>query len=280
MDDVFINYRTKDEEATAATLDLYLSQRFGTDQVFRASKSIDAGQNFRKELVAAARRCHVLLAVIGPDWLTARAKDGRRALDVPEDWTRRELLEASDAAQVIPVLVGDTLRLQRSELPKALAWLADCQYRRLYHRDHNAGLQRIGDDIAELVPHLAENDRHKGEEDARDAGDVGGGNRVEGRDIGIGGVGRDFRGTYIGRSEGPLQTGNGTQHAPQISGNGANYVAGDVSGPVGGTHVAGDQTRVEGEVSGGPLITGSHFGTTGTIGSHHDNRRASEDSDR
>ncbi|GAA3161848.1 MULTISPECIES: toll/interleukin-1 receptor domain-containing protein [Streptomyces] len=273
MHDIFINYRTKDEEATATTLDVYLSGRFGTDQVFRASKSIDAGQDFRKGLVAAARRCHVLLAVIGPDWLTAKAKDGRRALDAPDDWTRREILEAAESAQVIPVLVGDTLRLERPDLPKALAWLADCQYRRLYHRDHTAGLRRIGDDIAELVPHLAEADRHGPEENARSAAEAGGGNRVEGvqaeagtihQNGGIGNLAGGFHGTYLDRPTGPVHTGTGAQntthHAPQFSGDGAHYVAGDAAGPVGGTHIAGNHT--------------------GTIGTHHDNRRASEDSDR
>ncbi|WP_399087800.1 toll/interleukin-1 receptor domain-containing protein [Streptomyces sp. BBFR2] len=279
MRDVFINYRTKDEEATATTLDVYLSQGFGTDQVFRAGKSIEAGQNFRKELVAAARRCHVLLAVIGPDWLTVQARDGRRALDVPEDWTRREILEASASAQVIPVLVGDTLRLQRAQLPKALAWLADCQYRRLYHRDHTAGLQRIGDDIAELAPHLTDADRQAAEEKTRGTAGAVGGNQVEGvqaqagtihQNGGIGNLAGGFHGTYFDRPNGPVNTGSGSQHtahhAPQFSGNGANYVAGDVTGQVGDAHIAGDQNATH--------LTGDHIGT------HHDNRRAAEDSDR
>ncbi|MGW1837042.1 toll/interleukin-1 receptor domain-containing protein [Streptomyces sp. NPDC002067] len=150
MPDVFINYRTGDEEATATLLDRELSRRFGTERIFRASKSIDAGRNFPQALLTAVRRCHVLLAVIGPRWTGARTGDGSG------DWTQRELLEAlGSATTVIPVLVGPTARLRRADLPEALASLADLQYRRLHHRTADADLRRIADDLAGLVPSLA-----------------------------------------------------------------------------------------------------------------------------
>ncbi|WP_405743552.1 toll/interleukin-1 receptor domain-containing protein [Streptomyces sp. NBC_01525] len=168
MPDVFINYRTGDEEATATLLERELSRRFGTERIFRASKSIGAGQNFPQALLTAVRRCHVLLAVIGPRWADARTGDGRRALGDPGDWTRRELLEATGSAtRIIPVLVGPTARLRRAELPEALAGLADLQYRRLNHRNADADLRRIADDLAALVPSLAAVDRLRAGERTR-----------------------------------------------------------------------------------------------------------------
>ncbi|MFF9482221.1 toll/interleukin-1 receptor domain-containing protein [Streptomyces sp. NPDC014733] len=170
MPDVFINYRTGDEEATATLLDRELSRRFGSERIFRASKSIAAGRNFPQALLTAVRRCHVLLAVIGPRWTEARPADGG-APGTPGDWTQRELQEALGAATtVVPVLVGPVARLRRTELPEALAALADLQYRRLHHRTADADLRRIADDLAALVPSLAAVDRFRAGERAHHTG--------------------------------------------------------------------------------------------------------------
>lgn len=63
----------------------------------------------------------VLLAIIGPDWLTAE-KDGRRRLDDPDDWVRRELVTGLGLGrvQVIPVLVGEAPLPVPEELPEPL----------------------------------------------------------------------------------------------------------------------------------------------------------------
>jgi hypothetical protein len=42
---IFINYRSQSEAYAAALLDERLSNRFGSNQVFRASRSIDAGDD-------------------------------------------------------------------------------------------------------------------------------------------------------------------------------------------------------------------------------------------
>ena len=113
MPDIFINYRTGDEEANANLIDNELSRRFGSKQVFRASKSIPLGENYVRKLLAAVRDSEVLLVVIGPRWLTAVDEQGRNRLHNEADWTRKEILEAFEhSVRVIPVLVGRTERLR------------------------------------------------------------------------------------------------------------------------------------------------------------------------
>ncbi|MFF0410687.1 toll/interleukin-1 receptor domain-containing protein [Kitasatospora sp. NPDC004745] len=251
MPDVFVNYRTDDEEATATLIERELSRRFGDRRVFRASKSIGIGQAFPRELLTAVRRSSVLLAVIGARWADARKADGRRALDDPTDWTRREIVEAFESgALVVPVLVGRTTRLDRHALPPELAELADCQYLRFDTRDADFGLRRIGDELARTIPQLAEAEqRIDGEPGAvQTRNEVGrvDGSAVQARDYrhdqsgGIGNVGRDV-GTFINNASGPVHTGSGAQHnttrhgGVEIHGDGGSYVErGTVNNDFGG----------------------------------------------
>ncbi|MEU6173984.1 toll/interleukin-1 receptor domain-containing protein [Streptantibioticus parmotrematis] len=255
MPDVFVNYRTGDEEATATLIERELSRRFGSERIFRASKSIPAGEPFPRELLTAVRRSSVLLAVIGQRWLEVGDVDGRPALKDPKDWIRKEILEAfASGAKVVPILVGKTSRLSRAALPPALRHLADCQYRRLDHRNAEADLSRLGDELAELVPALARADEAarptRNANDAKVSGNHSGdvdGVQVQGRTIttrqhgGIGTVGGNFSGTYISDPRGPLHTGSGSQYdlrdqssGPRFTGDGmgVSYVSGDNSGTV------------------------------------------------
>ncbi|MFB7905280.1 toll/interleukin-1 receptor domain-containing protein [Kitasatospora sp. NPDC056076] len=261
MPDIFVNYRTNDEDSTATLIERELSRRFGTDRVFRASKSIKAGGRFPQELLTAVRRCAVLVAVIGPRWSDARTADGRRALDDPEDWTRREIIEAFETgALVIPVLVGRATRLGRRDLPAEIAELADCQYRRFDNRDAESGLRRIGDDLAEAMPRLAEAERkiamdNGGVRETHNEIDRLNGSAVQARDYrhdqsgGIGNVGRDV-GTFINNANGPLHTGSGTQNntirhgGVEFHGEGSNYVErGTVNNDFGGRSRGEDRRR-------------------------------------
>ncbi|CAM02649.1 TIR domain-containing protein [Saccharopolyspora erythraea NRRL 2338] len=239
MHDVFINYRTGDDESAAALIDQDLSLRFGSERIFRASKSIEPGEDFTERLVAAVRQCRVLLVVIGPRWLTARGADGRNALDDESDWTRREILEAFDRGiRVVPVLVGRTTeRLARADLPPALAELADCQYRRLDLRNSEADLAQIAAKLSELVPGLVDRSGKEAPKPAAAGNTYNSVGNVTGwvvqADVyhnnqsgGIGNVAGNI-GTYIDRADGPLHTGSGNQYnnSTHSSGDGVNHVA-------------------------------------------------------
>jgi hypothetical protein len=155
MPDVFINYRTGDEESAATLVERDLAARFGEEKVFRASRSVEAGEAFPQRILGAVHGSRALLAVIGSRWADTR---GRQLLADKDDWVRRELLEARKYhVRIIPVLVGDlTLRLDRLDLPAELSWLRHLQYRRLNSRDADANLDRIAADLTSFVPGLVE----------------------------------------------------------------------------------------------------------------------------
>lgn len=248
MPDVFINYRTGDEESAATMIARELARRFGTDRVFFASNSIEPGRRFPVELVKAVEGCEALLAVIGPRWAEVRGADGRPALEADQDWTRREIQTALDrGVLVIPVLVGKATRIDRAVLPEDLSELADCQYRRFDHRNADADLTALGDDLARLLPELGTADRDARTEGkqteatsrrkpAQDAGHT----RMRTRDVeqrvrgGIGNLNGDLT-TFVNEPQGPVNTGRGHQYnAPHFEGDntGVQFTAGDNSGTV------------------------------------------------
>jgi hypothetical protein len=165
MTDVFINYRNGDGEDTAAFIGTDLSRRFGSEKIFRASDSIEAGEAFPPRILGAVHGSKVVLAVIGDRWADS---SGRKRLADTRDWVRRELLEArKHNVRVIPVLTGGTaVRLDRLELPAALSWLRDLQYRRFDSRDVDSSMRKIADDLFTFVPglrrHTAKDDRRSG----------------------------------------------------------------------------------------------------------------------
>ncbi|MFD7495618.1 toll/interleukin-1 receptor domain-containing protein [Streptomyces sp. NPDC059832] len=221
---IFVNYRTDDEEATATLVDRELSRVFGNENVFRASKSIGPGSRFPQELLTAVRRSSVLLAVIGPRWLKAGGTGYRSPLEDESDWTRREIQEALETgAVVIPLLVGGAKRLGSEDLPAEIGDLADCQYRRLNHRNAEADLTGLADDLVRLLPELAAAARSNGyRSPSATSDDDGGGDpdgsgdaRVRARVIkhrqrgGIGNLNGDFSGTFVSEPQGPVHTGSG-----------------------------------------------------------------------
>ncbi|GAA4927861.1 toll/interleukin-1 receptor domain-containing protein [Streptomyces coeruleoprunus] len=232
MPDVFINYRTGDGEQIAVAIDGELSHRFGSDRIFRASKSLEPGSAFDEGLLRNVRRSGAVVAVIGPGW----ARCGQ--LHDEGDWVRRELEEALRCAvPVVPVLIGrHTERLSVKDLPSSLEPLARIHSIRFDTQDAATGLRRIGDAVADLVPELAAAEK-PGPSTASGAassvgnsvGDVSGGTVVQARDIG-----GDVGGTIVKGAQGPVHLGSGDQHnhAPHLSGNGAQYVAGDNNGGV------------------------------------------------
>ena len=152
---IFINYRTGDEEASATLIERELSNRFGSAKVFHAPKSVAPGDDIPTAIIEAVRDSKVLVAVIGPRWLKATDKYGQPALGSDRDWVRREIIEALDhGIRVVPVLVGDTPDLRKSDLPPELSRLPNCKYLRLNHRDAESGLTRLANELADLVPGL------------------------------------------------------------------------------------------------------------------------------
>ncbi|KUH39681.1 MULTISPECIES: toll/interleukin-1 receptor domain-containing protein [Streptomyces] len=237
MPDVFVNYRTGDGEDIALVVDRELSHRFGSDRIFRASKSLRAGDAFDEALLRNVRRSGVVVAVIGPGWA------GSPRLHDVDDWVRRELEEAfRSAVPVVPLLVGrHTERLRADMLPPPLEPLARCHSIRFDTQDADSGLRRIGDIAAELVPELAQAEQRRAASTSP-AVPAPDGRSVQnsmtgttgGTSIQAGDIGGDVGGTVVKHVRGPVHMGSGDQHnhAPRLTGNGAQYVAGDNNGGV------------------------------------------------
>jgi hypothetical protein len=153
---VFINYRGEDSHSYGALLYTELARQFGAERVFLDGESIPAGADFVQELLGRVRSARVLLAVIGPRWLSASDPTGRRRIDDPADWIRRELAEAFTAGvRVIPVLTEQAQLPAEADLPADIAALSRCQYRHLRHREPTTDLARLVTDLTSLDPTLA-----------------------------------------------------------------------------------------------------------------------------
>jgi hypothetical protein len=124
--DVFLSYRRADSATMCGRIYQALSRRSRLGgKVFRDSSAISAGVDFYAVLLSAIDASAVVLAVIGPQWLSLVGLTGARRLDDPEDMVRREIETAlQDKKTLIPVLLDDTPMPTAAALPAALAPLA------------------------------------------------------------------------------------------------------------------------------------------------------------
>jgi hypothetical protein len=150
---IFITYRSEDPGWSVA-LDRELSIVFGPEQVFRASRTMQLGESFPERIRAGIAGASVQLAVIGPRWLERRS-DGRRRIDDPDDWVRREIRLALEARLlIVPVLVDGVAPLVAEELPEDIRALADRQYIRLGHKEAESDIGLLIERLQRRVPGL------------------------------------------------------------------------------------------------------------------------------
>ena len=122
---VFISYRRDDSAGHAGRVHDRLELEFGRDLLFMDVDAVPLGMNFIKILDEAVAKCDALLAVIGPNWLDLRDKQGNRQLDDPHDYVRIEIAAALQRdIPVIPVLLDGAEIPQVDQLPQDLKELA------------------------------------------------------------------------------------------------------------------------------------------------------------
>lgn len=156
MGGVFVNYRVRDEPLAAAAIYRELVGRFGEDQVFRDTDSLRPAEHYPDAIRRALRESDIVLALIGPEWLTLRDSDGTRLIDREHDWVRAEIADAFERdIPVVPVLLRDTPRLDKRDLPASISRLAVIQSLRIGFRDFNEGLEKLARELTDRVPHLA-----------------------------------------------------------------------------------------------------------------------------
>jgi hypothetical protein len=101
-----------------------LAARYGQQHVFKDVDSLEGGDDFAKTIRETIPRSAAVLVVIGRTWLEARDDAGRRRLDDPEDFVRREVEAAlDDGVAVVPVLVEGARMPELGQLPASLGRL-------------------------------------------------------------------------------------------------------------------------------------------------------------
>ena len=149
---VFISYRRQETSGLAGRLYDRLAAHLGEDQVFMDVDTIALGVDFAEVITQAVSTCQVLLAVIGPQWLSVGDKEGRRRLDDPDDIVRLEIAAALERdIRVIPILVEGAVMPGRDELPKNLASLARRNALSVRHESFRADADRL---LAAIEPIL------------------------------------------------------------------------------------------------------------------------------
>jgi hypothetical protein len=149
---VFISYRRQETSGLAGRLYDRLADRFGDPQVFMDVDTIALGVDFAEVITQAVSTCQVLLAVIGPHWLTATDESGQRRLDDPDDIVRLEIAAALERdIRVIPILIEGAAMPRRQELPDPLARLARRNALSVRHESFRADAERL---LAAIEPIL------------------------------------------------------------------------------------------------------------------------------
>lgn len=146
MNGIFISYRRQDSQSAAGRLADSLKEQLPAAATFRDVEAIEAGVDFVDAINTALESCGVMLAVIGPRWISIQDDAGRRRLDDPEDYIRLELATALGRTdvRVIPVLVEGATMPDAEDLPADLKSLS---------RRHAVELtdKRWDYDVAQLV---------------------------------------------------------------------------------------------------------------------------------
>lgn len=122
---IFISYRREDSREITGRICDRLNGEFGKETIFRDVDSIPAGVDFREHISNTIDHCHVLVAIIGNQWLNAKNPKGQRRLELATDPLRVEIETAlNKAIPVIPVLVKNSPMPDADELPESLQPLA------------------------------------------------------------------------------------------------------------------------------------------------------------
>src|SRR5262249_52459051 len=149
---IFVSYRRQETSHLAGRLSDRLADRFGEGQVFMDVDTMGPGVDFAEEISRAVAACKVLLAVIGPNWLTATDERGRRRLDDPDDIVRVEIEAAlARGVLVVPILVEGAVMPGREDLPESLAGLARRHALSIRHESFRSDAGRLVTAIEQVL---------------------------------------------------------------------------------------------------------------------------------
>lgn len=148
---IFLSYRTKDGWAPAELLYERLVERFGSENVFLDARELQPGMKWEDEIKSHRASCDVILALIGPQWVSMlKARDHEAIVDPAEDYMRSEIeyaLKPDSGIRVIPVLMGDDVPFAGEVLPRSLQPLTKIEVARVRQK-------QLDEDVAHLISRL------------------------------------------------------------------------------------------------------------------------------
>ena len=125
MSQIFISYRRDDCAGHAGRLYDRLQAHFGAQAIFRDIDTIEPGMDFVEVIEDAVGSCKALLVLIGKQWSHIKDAEGRRRLELEDDFVRLEVATALNRnIRVIPVLLQGAPMPPAEQLPQSLTKLA------------------------------------------------------------------------------------------------------------------------------------------------------------
>lgn len=125
---IFICYRRDDSGSTAGRVRDAIAHTFGDRAVFFDHSSIEPGVKWPAKLEEGLKHASIVISIIGPNWLRSSDKWGRRRIDEPDDWVRKEIETALlNKKLLLPVLVAGASLPPRDKIPDSLAPFLDHQ---------------------------------------------------------------------------------------------------------------------------------------------------------
>ena len=130
--------------------------------------AIALGEDFVEVIETTVAKCHVLIAIIGNNWLTSKEDRGSRRLDNPEDFVRMEIGTAlKRRICVIPVLVDGALMPAPNDLPDDLKLLVRRNALRITDTSFDGDCQRLAAAIKLVLGKAAAEEQERLEPEQR-----------------------------------------------------------------------------------------------------------------
>jgi hypothetical protein len=147
MPKIFISYRREDSKHAVGRLHAALRRHVSNParDIFMDVDNIPRGVDFVEHLDQKVAECDVMLAVIGPSWISIKDPvTQHRRLDDPQDFVRVEVASALKRnIAVVPVVLDDTPLPSAAQLPDDLKALARRNGERLDHESFDSDVARL-----------------------------------------------------------------------------------------------------------------------------------------
>lgn len=121
MSSIFVSYRHQDSKPASAALFRALTARFGADNVVCDVYSLRYGVDAEQQLASTLGKCSVLLAIIGPAWVSLSKDSALSQGTIADNGINEILFALNRGIPVVPVLVDGARAPEVDELASGLS---------------------------------------------------------------------------------------------------------------------------------------------------------------